>query len=100
MGTMFFPFPLIYLAFFPAGVPTAILALLGLIVAVAWYVVCLGYTLMLTIGPVFTLLTAYSLYFLGGRYPLLGDLLDRSTPPLSFYPVAYPVYQPPPSPAP
>jgi hypothetical protein len=24
---------------------------------------------------------AYAIYFLGGRYPLLGDLLDRSTPP-------------------
>lgn len=82
-----------------AGVPTAVLAILGVIFAVAWYVIVLGYTLMLTIGPVFTFLTAYSLYFLGGRYPLLGDLLDRSTPMLPPYPAAYAVYQPPPNPA-
>jgi hypothetical protein len=46
------------------------------------------------LGSVYTFSQAYSLYFLGGRYPLLGDLLDRSTPPPSF---AYPAGFPPPS---
>lgn len=32
-------------------------------------------------GIAITFLEAYKLYFLGGRYPPLGDLLDRSTPP-------------------
>jgi len=38
---------------------------------------------------------AYALYFLGGRFPLLGDLLDRSTPPPSYdYAAAFPPYPP------
>jgi hypothetical protein len=82
-----------------AGVPTAILIILGVSLAVIWYIGAIGYSLMLFIGPFFTFLTAYSVYFLGGRYPALGDLLDRSTPPPPSYPMAYPVYQPPPNPA-
>jgi hypothetical protein len=35
-------------------------------------------------GSALTFGQAYALYFLGGRYPLLGDLLDRSTPPPEF----------------
>jgi hypothetical protein len=52
-------------------------------------------------GSLLTFFQAYALYFLGGRYPLLGDLLDRSTPPpayayaASFPPPAPPPYQPP-----
>jgi hypothetical protein len=48
-------------------------------------------------------MTAYSLYFLGGRYPILGDLLDRSMPAFPYAPI-YPMpstpYPVPPSPAP
>jgi hypothetical protein len=49
-------------------------------------------------GSLLTFFQAYALYFLGGRYPILGDLLDRSTPPPAYaYPVAFPPpYQPPP----
>jgi hypothetical protein len=36
------------------------------------------------LGAVYTFSQAYSLYFLGGRYPLLGNLLERSTPPPAF----------------
>jgi hypothetical protein len=47
---------------------------------------------------------AYALYFLGGRYPLLGDLLDRSTPPPAYaYPAGFPPtppQYPPPQPGP
>jgi hypothetical protein len=38
------------------------------------------YLMLLAIGVVMTFLESYTLYFLGGRYPLVGDLLDRSTP--------------------
>jgi hypothetical protein len=42
-------------------------------------------------GCVITFFQAYGLYFLGGRYPLLGDLLDRSTPQPAFaYPAGFP----------
>jgi hypothetical protein len=43
---------------------------------------------------------AYALYFLGGRFPLLGDLLDRSTPPpvYTYSPIFPPAYPPPAAP--
>ena len=85
-----------------AGVPSLVLTVLGAIVGVAWYFFSLFYTLLLAIGPVFTFLDAYALYFLGGRYPMLGDLLDRSTPP-PLLPPSYPpaaMYQPYPPPPP
>ena len=36
--------------------------------------------MMFAIGPVFAYLDAYAHYYLGGRYPLLGNLLDLSAP--------------------
>jgi hypothetical protein len=82
------------------GVPTVILIILNIFIGIIWFVFITGYTMMLTIGPIFTFLDAYTLYFLGGRYPMLGDLLDRSTPPPSYaYAAGYPPsplpYQPP-----
>lgn len=83
------------------GVPSIVLTVLGVIIGVAWYFGSLFYTLMLAIGPAFTFLDAYALYFLGGRYPLLGDLLDQSTPappsPPGYSPATpYLTYPPPP----
>ena len=83
------------------GVGTAILigcAVVGGLVFLGW-MVCVGIALF---GPLFMYFQAYALYFLGGRYPLLGDLLDRSTPPTTFaqaagFPPALPTFQPPPT---
>jgi hypothetical protein len=55
-------------------------AVLGGLVFLGW-IVCLGIGVL---GSIYTFSQAYALYFLGGRYPLLGDLLDRSTPPPSY----------------
>ncbi|HEX3570893.1 MAG TPA: hypothetical protein VHU44_08725 [Acidobacteriaceae bacterium] len=52
------------------------LAITGGLVFVCW-AVCL---VMGALGPVYVFSQAYSLYFLGGRYPLLGNLLDETTP--------------------
>ena len=52
------------------------LAVTGGIVFLCW-MVCVGMGLL---GPVYIFSQAYALYFLGGRYPLLGDLLDQTTP--------------------
>jgi len=85
------------------GVPSVILTILGVLLLVAWYAFSLIYCMMLTIGPVLTFMDAFALYFLGGRYPMLGDLLDRSTPPPVYPYSAYPAYPPPyfpPQPAP
>jgi hypothetical protein len=91
----------LWFALHHAGAPgTAALigcAIVGGAIFLAW-VVCLGIAVL---GSVYTFSQAYALYFLGGRYPMLGDLLDRSTPPPGFaYPVAYPPYPQPPQPMP
>lgn len=52
------------------------LAVTGGIVFVCW-MVCVAMGLL---GPIYVFSQAYALYFLGGRYPLLGDLLDQTTP--------------------
>jgi len=54
----------------------------GLVIA---FVCCLFVPFLIYVrfglgGIAITFLEAYKLYFLGGRYPPLGDLLDRSTP--------------------
>jgi hypothetical protein len=67
------------------GIPTAVLMVLGVFIAVVWYLLAFVYGLLLTLGTVLTFFDAYNLYFLNGRYPLLGDLLERSEP----APVAY-----------
>jgi hypothetical protein len=83
-----------------AGVPSIVLIVLGAIVGIFWYFVCLVYTLLLVLGAVFTFNDAFALYFLGGRYPMLGDLLEQSTPvppsPPGYPPATpYPTYPPP-----
>lgn len=69
-------------------------AVVGGLIFLAW----LAFLGISALGSVYTFSQAYALYFLGGRYPLLGDLLDRSTPPPSYaYPAGFPPpYQPPP----
>jgi hypothetical protein len=63
------------------GVSTVILTVLGSMLAFAWYFFAFFYAMFFVMGTVYTFLDAYALYFLGGRYPLLGELLDRLTPP-------------------
>jgi len=69
-----------------AGVPSALLIFLGIGLAIVVVLFLSVYGLLLAIGPIFTFLDAYALFFLGGRYPLLGDLLDRSTPAPAYVP--------------
>ena len=66
-------------------------AIFGALVFLCW-AVCVVIAFM---GTLLTFFQAYALYFLGGRYPLLGDLLDRSTPPPAYaYATQPPPYQP------
>jgi hypothetical protein len=76
-----------------AGVSNIVLIVLAIPLGIAIYGLFFVYGLLLVIGPIFTFLDAYALYFLGGRYPLLGELLDRSTPPPAYLP--YPPNPPP-----
>lgn len=75
-----------------AGVPSAILFPIGMVILFSVEMVLIVYGIMFSIGPVLTFLDAYAFYFLGGRYPLLGNLLDASEPPPVF---PYPAYPPP-----
>ncbi|MFC6646663.1 hypothetical protein ACFQBQ_13915 [Granulicella cerasi] len=62
-------------------IPGWLLVVLAGIVLVPVYLFGCFYLMFVPMGAVKVFLEAYSQYFLGGRYPLLGDALDRSTPP-------------------
>ena len=82
------------------GLATGILfGLLGVVLCVAFLAlfVCAA---VVAIGFVHVFLQAYALYFLGGRYPLLGSYLEPVLP-QTVYPAAPwtpPAYYPPPAP--
>ncbi|WP_263377931.1 DUF7544 domain-containing protein [Granulicella paludicola] len=82
-----------------AGVSIAVLTVLGVLVLLAFYLFAL-WVIVFGMGVVFVFLEAYSLYFLSGRYPMLGELLAASTPVVAargpLYPDPYPAYVPPP----
>jgi hypothetical protein len=61
------------------GLPNIILEVLPIIGFSLLYLGFIGYAAPFANGVSITFLEAYKLYFLGGRFPLLGDLLDRST---------------------
>jgi hypothetical protein len=83
-----------------AGVSSVILTILAVPVAIAWYIF-LMYSMVFPVGAALTYFDAYALYFLGGRYPMLGDLFDRSTPPPTYaYAAAYSQSHYPPPPVP
>lgn len=83
------------------GVPLVVLYVLGGILAFAFYILFIFYGVFIVNGTVMTFLESYTLYFLGGRYPMLGDLLTASTPPPAtaspLYPQPYPPFAPPPN---
>ncbi|MGA8938926.1 MAG: hypothetical protein WB439_07155 [Acidobacteriaceae bacterium] len=80
-------------------VPMAVLSGLAITAGIILYVVVFFYGIFVANGTLFTFLESYALYFLGGRYPMLGDLLDRSTPP-SPAPLLSPYYYAAPPPPP
>jgi hypothetical protein len=85
------------LALHALGVPWVFLAALGVALGILLYLLFFAYCMVMVIGSVLTFLEAYALYFLGGRYPMLGDLLERSTPTMAVYmpPAGGPPYNPP-----
>ncbi|MEO6923639.1 MAG: hypothetical protein ABI142_07425 [Bryocella sp.] len=79
-----------------AGVPWMVLKVVAIVCAIPCYVGFAFYLLPMVIGSFVTFLQAWGVYFLGGRYPLLGEALDQSTPPPPQWPVP-PAYPPPPA---
>ena len=82
-----------------AAVMTA-LGALGMFLAGLLYMFVIFYVVVISVGTIMTFLESYTLYFLGGRYPMLGNLLDQSTPPRPTLtpPPGYPAYYAPPPP--
>jgi hypothetical protein len=70
-----------YMILHTLGASDTLMIVLACVIVLPIFLFLIFYTTFLLVGIVLTFLQAYSFYFLGGRYPLLGDLLDRSTPP-------------------
>jgi hypothetical protein len=62
-------------------VPQAVVTVLAIISGGYLYLFTIFYSTFLGYGALYTVTESYALYFLGGRYPMLGDILDRTTPP-------------------
>jgi hypothetical protein len=60
----------------PAG---AVMIVVGTVLLYLAFTAAMFYFMTFLNGAVATFFTAYGLYFLGGRYPLLGDLLEPPT---------------------
>jgi hypothetical protein len=71
------------------GIPTAVLIGMAIFVVILWYLFIAFYGAILVLGAVLTFFEAYNLYFLGGRYATLGNLLEPPVP-ASEYPAPPP----------
>jgi hypothetical protein len=98
----------IFIAEFVIAIPLGIVGFLGWLVlhqlgaagvlmmaagAVLLYAAFFGLFLYFVLGMqgcIMTFFQAYGMYFLGGRYPLLGDLIDRFIPQPYPYPAGFP----------
>ena len=80
---------ILFFALHNAGAAGTAILIAAAIVGGIIYVVLVFCVAIAGLGPVYIFSYAYSLYFLGGRYPLLGDLLDASEPPPVFPYTAY-----------
>ncbi len=65
-----------YLVLHAAGSAGAVLMVAGGVVLFAALFVVVFYATILVLGYLLLLLDAYAIYFLGGRYPMLGNLLE------------------------
>jgi len=61
-------------------VPQEAMSVIGIIAGFLLYISTIVFGITFANGTLYTILESYSLYFLGGRYPMLGDILDRTTP--------------------
>jgi hypothetical protein len=74
------------------GAGDTLMIVLACVIVAPIFLFVMFYITLLLVGILLTFLQAYSLYFLGGRYPMLGDLLERSTPPPAPLPPPPPGY--------
>jgi len=81
-----------YLVLHALGAGDTLMIVLACVIVAPIFLFVMFYITFLLVGILLTFLEAYKLYFLGGRYPMLGDLLDRSTPPPAPLPPPPPGY--------
>jgi hypothetical protein len=62
-------------------VPQSVVTVLAIISGASLYIFTIFYSTFLGYGALYTITESYALYFLGGRYPMLGEILDHTTPP-------------------
>ena len=63
-----------------AGDPGKLMMIAGGILLLVLFFVFVIFVSTLALGCLYTFFQAYALYFLGGRYPALGDLLEPPAP--------------------
>jgi hypothetical protein len=89
------PFALIgvagWFALRSAGDPGRLMMLVGGILLLVIFLVFLMYVSMLALGCLHAFFQAYALYYLGGRYPALGDLLEPPPPAFPYAPPQQPL---------
>jgi hypothetical protein len=61
-----------------AGSAGHVLMLAGAVVLLLLFVVVMSYVVFIVMGALHIFFQAFALYFLGGRYPMLGDMLEPS----------------------
>jgi hypothetical protein len=75
-----------------AGSAGHVLMLIGAVVLLLVFLAFMAYGISIVMGALHVFFQAYALYFLAGRYPMLGDLLE---PPVPNLPVATTAAPPP-----
>jgi hypothetical protein len=72
------------------GAAGVLMMTVGAVLLYVAFVVFFFYFVLGMQGCIMTFFQAYGMYFLGGRYPLLGDMMDRFIPQPYPYPAGFP----------
>jgi hypothetical protein len=83
-----------YFLLHSAGEPGRLMMMVGGVLLGAICAAAIFYATMLITGCLHIFLEAYGLYFLGGRYPMVGDILEPQQPESGFAPAAVPPLPP------
>ena len=90
---------ILWMALHNGGIVSKIVMITGWVVLALAFVVVILFAAIMVMGYVHSFIKTYSLYFLGGRYPRVGEYLDAYLAtvlaPAQPYPHSYPPYAPP-----
>ncbi len=90
---------MLWLVLHNAGIAGKVIMITGWVLLAIAFVVLIICAAIMALGYVHSFIKTYSLYFLGGRYPRLGEYLDQyamvAPAPSPYYPHSTPPYAPP-----